>query len=80
MTVRLVHAECERLGDPVHIHDRQQLIRSAAHAVDVVADVRVNIEDLALRQVGTKLSVPDRGELERTIDRGTHDPESSGGV
>ena len=80
MAVGLVHAERERLGDAVRVHDRQQLVRAAAHAVDVVADVSVHVEDLALRQVGAKLFVPGRRELERAIDRCAHDPESSGGV
>ena len=51
-----------------------QLVGSAAHAVDVVADVRMRVEDLgARRQVGTELLVPHLRQLVRPLYRSPHE-------
>src|SRR5215470_11706328 len=50
--VVLVEAEDVRAGDPVAVHDREQLVELPNHAVDVVAEMRVRVDDVrALRQL-----------------------------
>ena len=71
--VGLVHAEHVRPGDAVGVHDPEQLVEAALHAVDVVAEMRVDVEDVgAVRQLGAELVVPERAHLERTIDCSVH--------
>ena len=43
--VGLVEAEGERPGDPYPIEHREHLVGPPAHAVDVVAEVRVGVEE-----------------------------------
>ena len=43
------------------------------HAVDVVAEMRVCVEDVgAARELGAKLGVPERAHFERAFDRSVH--------
>ena len=59
VAVGLVEAERERARDPVGALDREQLVAVAGHAVDVLAEVRVDVEDVG---PGGKL-----GERERRV-------------
>ena len=65
MPVGLVEAEHERARDRVLVHQREQLVVVADHAVDVVAEMEVRVEDLrALGQQPPDLLVVPQDELE----------------
>ena len=71
--VGLVHAEDVRPGHAVGVHDPEQLVEAALHAVDVVAEVRVHVEDLgALGKLLAQLRVPEGTERERAFVRSVH--------
>jgi hypothetical protein len=58
MPVDLVHAEHEAARDAVAVVDPLEVLVDPGHAVDVVAEVDVNIEDLrVLRQLASQLLV-----------------------
>ena len=70
MPVGLVEAEHERTADAVLVHHPEQLFRAAAHAVDVVAEVGVRVEDLAsARKLAQELVLPRGEELVRSVER-----------
>ena len=67
VAVGLVEAEHEGARDPVVGHHLLERVVVADHAVDVVAEMEVHVEDVrARRQQRLKLRVVDSGELERT--------------
>ena len=73
MAVGLVEAEDEGARDPVGGHDRLEQLVVADHAVDVVAEVEVRVEDVgARRQQPLELGVVEGAQLERTGDRVSH--------
>ena len=73
VAVGLVHAEDVRPGHAVGVHDPEQLVEAALHAVDVVAEVRVHVEDLcALGKLLAQLRVPEGAERERAFVRSVH--------
>jgi hypothetical protein len=49
VTVELVHAEHEATRDPVAVVDPLEVFVDAGHAVDVVTEVDVGVEDLRVR-------------------------------
>ena len=66
MAVRLVQAEHERPRDPVGAHQLEQLVVVADHAVDVVPEVKVGVEDVGVdRQELPELPVPLFDQFER---------------
>ena len=66
MAIRLVQAEHERPRDPVRAHQVEQLAVVADHAVDVVPEVKVGVEDVGVdRQELLELPVPPFDQLER---------------
>ena len=67
--VGLVEAECERPADPDAIEHREHLVGSGAHPVDVVAKVRVRIEENGVIGQACKHPVGDLVEdLMRTVE------------
>ena len=63
VAVGLVHAEHERVGDAVAVHEPLELVEAADHAVDVVPEVHVHVEDLGTgRQVTPELLVVRRDQ------------------
>ena len=70
MPVRLVEAEHERARDAVARHQRLELVVVADHAVDVVPQVEMHVEDVgAFGQDPRKLAVPLLHELQRACLR-----------
>src|SRR5262249_32152457 len=73
MAVGLVHAEHERARDPVAVHEALELLVAAGHAVEVVAEMEVRVEDLgAFGQLAAELLVPAFDELLRALERVLH--------
>ena len=67
MPVGLVETEHEGPRDPVRRHQPVELVVVADHAVDVVAEVQVRVEDVrAFGEQGAKLRVVPLDELERS--------------
>ena len=57
---------CWPVRDPVGIHDSHEIVVPARHAVDVVAEVEVRVEDVGARRNQTaSLAVVQVHELER---------------
>ena len=76
MPVGLVEAEHERARDRVLVHEREQLVVVADHAVDVVAEVEVRVEDLrALGQELPDLLVVPQDKLGCTFEDVGHTPK-----
>ena len=64
LAVRLVHAEHERAGDAVGVHDPLEFLVLPAPAVDVVPEMEMRVEDLgAVGQQAPKLLVVAREQL-----------------
>ena len=73
VAVGLVEAEHERARDAVAAHHLGELVVVADHAVDVVPQMEVRVEDLgAGRQLAHELLVVGRAELERACERIRH--------
>ena len=81
VAVGLVEAEHEAARDPVLVHAADQVVVDAGHAVDVVPEVGVSVEDLsAVRQLAAELLVPLRHQFLRTLQRVVHGLESMCGI
>ena len=64
VAVGLVQAEDVAARDPVPVQDRLELVVAADHAVDVVAEVRMGVEDVrARRQLRAELGLEGGKEL-----------------
>ena len=73
MPVRLVEAEDVAPRDPVAVHGRLELLEASGHPVDVVAEVRVCVEDVGARgQFGAELRLEGRKELFCSFERFAH--------
>ena len=61
MAVGLVHAEHEAARDAVGVADPLEVLVDPDHAVDVVAEMDVDIEDVGTcRELSPQLLVPER--------------------
>ena len=68
--VGLVEAEHVRARDAVAVHPAEQLVVDADHPVDVVAEMRVRVEDVEIgRQAGAHPLVPVGGDLPCPLER-----------
>ena len=76
MAVGLVHAEHERAGHVVAIHAPFELLVDPAHAVDVVPQVDVRVEDLAVGNESTQLRVVARDQLLGPVELTLHESSS----
>ena len=64
LPVGLVEAEDVGPRDVVAVHDREELLEAAHHPVDVVAEVRMRVEDVRpCRELGAELRLEAREEL-----------------
>jgi hypothetical protein len=64
--VGLVEAEHERPRDPVGVHQLEELVVVPDHAVDVVTEVKMGVEDVGSgRQELPELPVPLLDEFQR---------------
>ena len=71
--VGLVEAEDVAARDPVLVHGRLELFEAPGHPVDVVAEVRVRVEDVgACGQFGAELRLEAREELFCSFERLAH--------
>ena len=73
VAVGLVHAEHERAGHVVALHAPLELLVDPAHAVDVVPQVDVRVEDLAVGNEPTQLVVVARDQLLGPIELLLHE-------
>ena len=74
VAVDLVHAEHEAARDPVGLVDPLEVLVDPGHAVDVVAEVDVRVEDLgALRQLARQLVVVAGDQRLRFLEHLLHD-------
>ena len=73
MPVGLVEAEDVAPRDPVPVHGRLELLEAPGHPVDVVAEVRVRVEDVgACGQFGAELRLEAGKELFCSFERLAH--------
>ena len=81
MAIGLVEAEHEAARDPVLVHAADQVVVDPDHAVDVVPEVGVSVEDLgAVRQLAAQLLVPLRHQFLGTLQRVVHGFQSMCGM
>ena len=83
LAVRLVEAEHERAAEPVAVERPRELVVVPDHPVDVVAEVRVDVEEVcALGELAAELLVPRLDHRPRPLER-RHDRrafQTRGGV
>ena len=83
LAVRLVEAEHERAAKPVAVERPRELVVAADHPVDVVAEVRVDVEEVCpLGELAAELLVPRLDHRPRPLER-RHDRrafQTRGGV
>ena len=74
VAIGLVQAEDVAAGHPIPVEHRLELLVPADHAVDVVAEVRVGVEDVRTgRHLGPQLGLEFGEELARAFQR-LHEP------
>src|SRR6266542_2112639 len=77
VAIWLVEAEHEGTFDPEVVHDPKELGETAGHAVDVVAEMDVRVEDAnAVRKLGLQLVAPALEQLLRLL-QGRHQRRSA---
>ena len=71
LAVVLVEAEHERALEAETVEHRRELLVAPEHSVDVVAEVRVDVEEIrVLREFAAELLLPGLDDRPRALERG----------